>query len=356
MKIKNKSSKVIFSSAILLGGLFFGGLAQAAVSVDVNNQCANSGGTFVPNALTVPCQNCPSDKVTGCSGGYVCQTKADYDLCVSSNDNPIVSATIGGAGNTQNAVVQPTKLKYTLLESFPGFFQANTEMTDFPKMILSIYKFGIWTVGIAGMFMLVVGGFMYMASAGNTSTAGNARGIINDALLGIVAAMGAYLILYVINPDLTKINLNFTPVEVTETLGIGEGGGSCAALQEGPCSVANLRNTCFRENAEAASKVCNYESGGMSNSPSKTDRGADGNIFSWGLFQINLTQHSLGGYDCQAAFDGKNYASKVIDQAMYANCRFAANTVLTNINYACKISSNGSNWKPWANTKKACGL
>jgi hypothetical protein len=32
--------------------------------------------------------------------------------------------------------------------------------------------------------------------------------------LGIVAAMGAYLILYVINPDLTKINLNFTPVEI----------------------------------------------------------------------------------------------------------------------------------------------
>jgi len=108
------------------------------------------------------------------------------------------------------------QFKYILLESFPGFFTANTEMTDFPKLVLAIYKFGIWTVGIAGLFMLVVGGFMYMASAGNTSTASNAQGIIWDALLGIVAALGAYLIFYVINPDLTKINLSFTKVGVNE--------------------------------------------------------------------------------------------------------------------------------------------
>ncbi len=103
------------------------------------------------------------------------------------------------------------EFQYTLLESFPGFFSAGNVMTDLPGMILAIYKFGIWTIGIAGLFMLVVGGFMYMASAGNTSTAGNAQGIIADALLGIVAALGSYLILYVINPDLTKLNLSFTP-------------------------------------------------------------------------------------------------------------------------------------------------
>ena len=89
-------------------------------------------------------------------------------------------------------------------------------MTDFPTFILAIYKFGIWTVGIAGLFMLVIGGIMYMSSAGNTATASNAQGIITDALLGITAALGAYLILYVINPDFTKINLSLTPVVVAE--------------------------------------------------------------------------------------------------------------------------------------------
>jgi hypothetical protein len=124
----------------------------------------------------------------------------------------------------------PAAFEYRLLEAFPGFFTAGTAMntsttTDLPAMILAIYKFGIWTVGIAGLFMLVVGGFMYMASAGNTSTAGNARGIISDALLGIVAALGAYLILYVINPDLTAMKIGFTAVNVEEP----EYGGSIIA-------------------------------------------------------------------------------------------------------------------------------
>ena len=107
-------------------------------------------------------------------------------------------------------------LEYHLLESFPGFFAAKSTMTDLPKMILAIYKFGIWTVGIAGLFMLVVGGFMYMASAGNTSTASSARGIIADALLGIVGALSAYLIIYVINPDLTVMKIGFTAVDIVE--------------------------------------------------------------------------------------------------------------------------------------------
>jgi len=138
----------------------------------------------------------------------------------------------------------PKQFKYTLLESFPGFFQAKSELTDLPTMILAIYKFGIWTIGIAGLFMLVVGGFMYMASAGNTSTASNARGIIWDALLGIVAALGAYLILYVINPDLTKLNISFTKVDVEEVESVPAGG---SILAEG-----RLTDVVARQNLSAA--------------------------------------------------------------------------------------------------------
>lgn len=109
------------------------------------------------------------------------------------------------------------EMKYTLLESFPGFFTGDEQMTDFPKMILAIYKFGIWTVGIAGLFMLVIGGFWYMTSAGNNATAETAKKIIWDSLLGIAAALAAYLIMYVINPDLTNISINFVKVSTSTT-------------------------------------------------------------------------------------------------------------------------------------------
>jgi hypothetical protein len=159
-----------------------------------------------------------------------------------------------------------TRFNYTLLESFPGFFTRDTQMTDFPAMIIAIYKFGIWTVGIAGFFMLVVGGFMYMASAGNTSTAGSARGIIWDALLGIVAALGAYLILYVINPDLTKVTIGSSFVAVSvkyDSVDASNPSGStscqdCISVidicKESPCSLnkdlaAKLRKALSGQNA-----------------------------------------------------------------------------------------------------------
>ena len=117
---------------------------------------------------------------------------------------------------TPVASAATAQFQYPLLETVPGFFKQGSTDTDLPKLILAIYKFGIWTVGIAGLFMLTIGGFMYMASAGNNATVTSAKGIIADSLLGIVAALGAYLIMYVINPDLTNINIAFTTVQVKE--------------------------------------------------------------------------------------------------------------------------------------------
>lgn len=105
---------------------------------------------------------------------------------------------------------------YQLLEDFPGVsgMTKGTVMTDLPALVSSVYKFGIWTVGIAAMFMLVIGGFMYMTSAGNTSRAGSAKEVIGDSLTGLITALAAFLLLYVINPDLTRINLNLIQVDV----------------------------------------------------------------------------------------------------------------------------------------------
>lgn len=267
---------------------------------------------------------------------------------------------------TQQAPVavqaQPKKFSYTLLESLPGFFNAGTTLTDLPSLILAIYKFGIWTVGIAGLFMLVIGGFMYMTSAGNNSSAGNAKDIIWDALIGIIAALGAYLILYVINPDLTKINLSFTAVNITETEGTPMGpSGVCKELTSGDCSTVNLTST-FGAKASQASSICNGESEGKPIA-STVDKCADGSVASWGLFQINITVHSIGGYDCPKAFAGgaytaKNHSCRVIDQQLYNNCVNAAKVASNNIAAAKSVfSSAGGSWKPWgANKRSGCNF
>lgn len=95
-------------------------------------------------------------------------------------------------------------LDYQLLEAVPG----SESSGDFSDYLQAIYRFALWAVGIAALFMLSIGGMMYLTSAGNTSQLGSAKKIIFDALLGLVLAIVSWLILYTINPQLVEANLD----------------------------------------------------------------------------------------------------------------------------------------------------
>lgn len=98
---------------------------------------------------------------------------------------------------------------YTPMENIPGF----ENVKDFPAYVLSITKFAIWAVGIAALFMITVGGFMYMTAAGNTSRMDSAKKVIFDAVIGLIVVLSAWLLLYVINPDLVKVTISLIPME-----------------------------------------------------------------------------------------------------------------------------------------------
>ena len=267
-------------------------------------------------------------------------------------------------------VLAASTFNYTLLESFPGFFTEGTVMTDLPKMILAIYKFGIWTIGIAGLLMITVGGIMYAGSAGNTSTATNAKGIITDALIGIAAAMLAYLFLYVINPDLTNLNINFTAVNVENfvggtamgTSGISNyarvGDGSCSPVTSGECSVAKM-TPIFGALASQASGVCSKESAGGADLASGSDickgNGTNDPV-SFGLFQINISANSIGGLPCPSAFNKPLTSTEVKNPTLcwvlpnkrdlYNQCVAAAKNPAINSATAKKLQDKYG-WKPW---------
>ena len=253
--------------------------------------------------------------------------------------------------------------KYQLLEGIPGFFTKGQTMTDLPTLISAIYKFGIWTIGIAAMFMLVVGGFMYMTSAGNTSTARSAKDIITDALLGLAVALTAYLFLYVINPDLIKMNLNLVSVEVLEPIGPGpstSGSGNCKPITTAgnPCSVDNLKKFAQTKGvanpedwATKASSICNAESSGKTTAQSGGT--CSGTPIALGLFQINLN------VECKSAFDiqwsrrrttDKNRlydpGCKVINQTTYDKCKANAFDVNWNMEKMWSLYEKRG-WQPW---------
>jgi len=94
---------------------------------------------------------------------------------------------------------------YVPMEKIPGF-EAESANGNFYTYIGTVYKFGLWTVGVCAMFMIGIGGYTYLISAGNSATMTKAKGYIFDAIAGLILALVSYLILYEINPNLVRLD------------------------------------------------------------------------------------------------------------------------------------------------------
>lgn len=146
----------------------------------------------------------------------------DGHCCVSQE-------TINNAEGAGAGVIADTSSStygdYQLLEQIPG--SPNTS-GDLKPYLESLYKAGFVLIVIGAIFMIGFGGFTYMASAGNTSMIKKGKGMITDAIIGLVAALCIWLILNIINPDL--VNLKIDPLPQTKFTA-NQAGGTPAGQQ-----------------------------------------------------------------------------------------------------------------------------
>ncbi len=88
------------------------------------------------------------------------------------------------------------------------------------EYIAGVYKYGVALAVSLTIFMLMAGGFFWITAAGEPKKIDKARTIITDAVIGLILALGSYLILFTINPDLVKfkaIQLKLVKGELWET-------------------------------------------------------------------------------------------------------------------------------------------
>jgi len=74
------------------------------------------------------------------------------------------------------------------------------------QYIGGLYTFLLSIVGMVAAVVMVVGGFEYLTSGGDKTRAGKGRKRIVNAVTGLVLALSSYVILYVINPELTRFD------------------------------------------------------------------------------------------------------------------------------------------------------
>ena len=69
------------------------------------------------------------------------------------------------------------------------------------------YNFLLGSVGIIATIVIMWGGFKWLSSRGDTKQISDAQDIIFSAIAGLIIAFGSFLIISLVNPNLTKINM-----------------------------------------------------------------------------------------------------------------------------------------------------
>lgn len=103
-------------------------------------------------------------------------------------------------------------LDYVPLVTLPGASEAGKPLTNAGEYIKGAFNLAIGIAAVLAIIMIVFGGIQYM---GTESIGGKGAGLkkIKDAVLGLLLALGSYVLLFTINPSL--VNFNLTIAEIT---------------------------------------------------------------------------------------------------------------------------------------------
>jgi len=85
--------------------------------------------------------------------------------------------------------------------------EALTPEGGLPKLVQYFYEWLIFLGGLATFIVLVIAGFQYLSSAGNTEKMRDAKSRIQSAGFGLILLLSSVLILNTINPQLTQLRM-----------------------------------------------------------------------------------------------------------------------------------------------------
>ncbi len=111
--------------------------------------------------------------------------------------------------NALGCVNEKDNKSYCLLAPLPGVGDTTGKLdvsTGIGNYFNMIIKLVMGIIGVLAVLMVVVGGIEYMSTV-NLGEKEGARARITSAILGLLLALGAFLILKTINPDLVNVNI-----------------------------------------------------------------------------------------------------------------------------------------------------
>ncbi|MFH1536398.1 MAG: pilin [Patescibacteria group bacterium] len=114
-----------------------------------------------------------------------------------------------------------------------------TSVTGFNEYIKIVYRFAVGLIALISLFLIVLGGIIWIIAAGNEQSITKAKTMIMSAIIGLLLALSSYVILYTINPKL--VSLEAMQIPYIE-LYFGESGAYSSLLE--PCSGSDWGDEC----------------------------------------------------------------------------------------------------------------
>jgi len=138
-------------------------------------------------------------------------TCCNVNECSQSKNKPCATA----PSSSSNTTVQTQKSTFTPTEpklqiniptlQFSKIFRQG-QLIDVPwlaEYISGIYKYAVGLISFVAIIMIMVGGIIWL-TAGTSNRINTAKEMILGAFSGLILALGSYLVLYSINPDLVS--------------------------------------------------------------------------------------------------------------------------------------------------------
>lgn len=91
---------------------------------------------------------------------------------------------------------------------------SNTAAGDLYNCINRLYRFAIILASIGAVLYIVIAGYLYMSSEGNSEMVDKAKSYVTSAITAIVILLAGYIVLRFLNPDLIQFR-NIQPPSVT---------------------------------------------------------------------------------------------------------------------------------------------
>ena len=174
-------------------------------TVTCSKQGMNPGTSFNAKGGAVDCSGTPTD----CgmySKSVCCCTPADSVLTPAGGT--VQAAAPEFTMPQFQVTIDTVKLSAATCTLVNGQYQCSVPWLG--EYITGVYNYGLSIAGILAAIVLMAGGVLWLVSGGDASKVKQAQELIVGSIVGLIILAGAYVILTVINPNLTA----FQPISL----------------------------------------------------------------------------------------------------------------------------------------------